>query len=108
MERKRKVTVYPITGRQLGFISIPSRVCEECDLTVSLVRRLAAELDDRVEVEVRPWLRHIFDALRRGGWHAPVVTIDGKVFSQGVVPDADALKARLLETATVRTEEPVR
>lgn len=102
MERKRKVTVYPITGRQLGFVSVPSRFCEECDLTIDLVRRVAAELDDRVEVEVRPWLRHVFDALRRGGWHAPVVTVDGKVFSQGVVPDYDALRARLLEPAAAR------
>ena len=44
---------------------------------------------------MKPWIRHIFDALRRGGGHAPVVTIDREIFSQGVVPDAKELKERL-------------
>ena len=90
------VTIYPISGRQLGPISIPHRWCEECDLTIRQVRRVVEELRrEDVQVEVKPWLRHIFDALRRGGWHTPVVTIDGKVFSQGIVPNADALRERL-------------
>lgn len=90
------VTIYPITGRQLGPLRIPHRWCEECDLTIRQVRRVVEELRrEDVQVQVKPWIRHIFDALRRGGWHAPVVTIDGKVFSQGVVPDADELRERL-------------
>lgn len=94
------VTIYPITGRQLGPLSVPHRFCEECNLTINLVRRVVADVGPRdVTVVVKPWLRHLFDALRRGGWHAPVVTIDGKVFSQGVVPDADALRKRLLRRA---------
>jgi hypothetical protein len=27
-----------------------------------------------------------------GAWHAPVVVIEGKIFSQGVVPDRGALR----------------
>ncbi len=94
------VTVYPITGRQFGWLSIPHRFCEECDLTISLVRRVVAGLGrDGAQVVVKPWLRHAFDALRRGGWHAPVVTIDGELFSQGVVPDAEKLRLHLLVRA---------
>jgi hypothetical protein len=90
------VTIYPITGRQLGLLRIPHRWCEECSLTIRLVRRVVDELGRKdVRVEIRPWLRHMFDALRRGGWHAPVVTIDGEIFSQGIVPNAEALKERL-------------
>lgn len=90
------VTVYPITGRQLGPLRIPHRWCEECDLTVRLVQRVVGELGRAdTEVTVKPWIRHMFDALRRGGWHAPVVTIDGEIFSQGIVPDAEELKERL-------------
>lgn len=97
------IAVYPITGRQLGPLRVPSRWCEECDLTIRQVQRVVDELGrDDLRVEVKPWLRHLFDALRRGGWHAPVVTIDGKVFSQGVVPDADALKQRLGAVARPR------
>jgi hypothetical protein len=72
-------------------------LCEECDLTIRVVRRAIEELgNDDIRVEVKPWLRHLFGALRRGGWHPPVVTIDREVFSQGVVPDAAALKERLV------------
>lgn len=92
----RSVTVYPITGRQL-FFRVPHSWCEECNLTISLVRRVAGEFGDAIEVSVRPWFNHLFDALRRGGWHAPVVTIEGRVFSQGVVPEENALRAALRE-----------
>src|SRR5574341_2182073 len=93
------VTVYPITGPQLGPLSIPHRFCEECDLTIRQVRRVVADLGrDDIEIEIRPWLRHVLDALRRGGWHAPVVTIEGRMFSQGVVPDAEELLAALRGT----------
>jgi predicted dithiol-disulfide oxidoreductase (DUF899 family) len=90
------VTIYPITGHQFGPLRIPHRLCEECDLTIRKVRKVIDELGrNDVQIEVKPWLRHLFDALRRGGWHAPVVTINGKVFSQGVVPDTEELKERL-------------
>jgi len=90
------ITIYPISGRQLGPLSIPHRFCEECNLTIETVRSVVAELGrDDVEVRVQPWIRHMFDALKRGGWHAPVVTIDGKVYSQGVVPDPGDLSERL-------------
>ena len=102
VERVCKVTVCPITGRQFWFLTIPHRLCEECDLTIRMVRGVIDDLGDqgpRVELEVKPWLRHIWDHLRRGGWHPPVVAVDGKIFSQGVVPDPDALRATLLEAA---------
>ena len=88
------VTVYPMTGRQL-FFTIPHAFCEECDLTVRLVQRVASDLPD-VEVRIRPWFNHLFDALRRGGWHPPVVTINGTITTQGVVPDEDGLRRALV------------
>ena len=85
------ITVYPITGRQL-FFRVPQSWCEECDLTIRLVRSVVDDLDGDFDVRVKPWFNHLFDALRRGGWHAPVVTIDGRIFSQGVVPDEGKLR----------------
>ncbi|GMU39852.1 MAG: hypothetical protein AMXMBFR23_07180 [Chloroflexota bacterium] len=79
------VTVYPITGKQL-FFRVPESWCRECDLTIRAVERVIEGRDD-IELRIKPWWNHLFDALRRGGWHAPVVTINGKVFSQGVVPE---------------------
>ena len=91
------VTVYPMTGRQL-FFTVPHAVCEECDLTVRLIQRVAADLPD-VEVRIKPWFNHLFDALRRGGWHPPVVTINGKISTQGVVPDEAELRDALASAA---------
>jgi predicted thioredoxin/glutaredoxin len=96
------VTVYPITGRQL-FFTVPHSWCEECDLTVRLVSRVTEELPG-VEVRIKPWWNHLFDALRRGGWHAPVVTIDGRLFSQGIVPDAGELRAALTDAPSAPVE----
>jgi predicted dithiol-disulfide oxidoreductase (DUF899 family) len=97
------ITIYPITGRQIGPLRVPHRLCEECDLTIAVVRKVVADLErDDLTVVIKPWLRHIVDALRRGGWHAPVVTIDGKVFSQGVVPAPAELKQAIEKTAAPR------
>ena len=95
------VTVYPMTGRQL-FFNVPHAVCQECDLTVRLVNRVASDLP-HVEVRIKPRFNHLFDALRRGGWHPPVVTIDGKVSTQGVVPDEDELRRALGRGARTTT-----
>ena len=95
------VTVYPMTGRQL-FFTVPHAVCKECDLTVRLVQRVAADLPE-VEVRIKPWFNHLFDALRRGGWHPPVVTIDGKITTQGVVPDEAELRDALARASAARS-----
>ena len=91
------VTVYPMTGRQL-FFNVPHAICEECDLTIRLVQRVASDLPD-VEVRIKPWFNHLFDALRRGGWHPPVVTINGKIVTQGIVPDQAELRRALARAA---------
>ncbi len=90
------VTVYPIVGRQL-FFRVPKRLCEECDMTIATVRDVVARMGNRPDIEIRikPWLNHLPDALRRGGWHPPVLTINGRVFSQGIVPDALRLRDSL-------------
>jgi hypothetical protein len=87
------VTVYPIAGRQL-FFQIPESFCKECDLTIRAVRRAVEELENptEVQVQIRPWLNYLPQALLRRGWHPPVVTINGKRFSQGVVPDVSDLR----------------
>jgi hypothetical protein len=92
-QERTLVTVYPITGKQL-FFRVPHSWCRECDLTIRAVERVI-EGHDRIELRVKPWWNNLFDALRRGGWHAPVVTIDGKIFTQGVVPDSNELRKAL-------------
>jgi len=87
------VTVYPITGKQL-FFRVPESWCRECDLTIRAVERVIKGRTD-IELRIKPWWNHLFDALWRGGWHAPVVTVNGKILSQGVVPEDDQLREAL-------------
>jgi hypothetical protein len=91
-----EIAIYPIAGKQLWF-HVPDSFCRECDLTIRTVEKVVGDLDDpsQVRVRVRPWLRHLPEAIRRGGWHPPAVSINGKLFSQGVVPDADALRQEI-------------
>lgn len=86
-----EIVVYRITGRQ-GIIDIPHRYCEECDLTIAVARQVLQQLDDRaVRLTVKPWMLYFWRPIWRGGWHAPILTINGKVYSQGVVPAFDGL-----------------
>ncbi|MDQ3548434.1 MAG: hypothetical protein M3439_06390 [Chloroflexota bacterium] len=98
-----EIVVYRITGRQ-GFITIPHRYCEECDLTIHVARSVVDQLaDPSVRLTVRPWLLWFWRPIWRGGWHAPIVTIDGQVVTQGIVPSRETL---LLAIERVRGGKP--
>lgn len=92
---KMRVTIYRFTGKQ-GFFTIPERYCEECDLTIAVTRDVLQELNEsRFELVIKPWFLYFWEPLWRGGWHAPIVTINGRIFSQGVVPKKDEIKTAL-------------
>jgi hypothetical protein len=98
------LVVYRITGCQ-GIIDIPSRYCEECDLTVALAGRVVAELaDPTVRLLVRPWFLHFWRPIWRGGWHAPIVTLNGRVVTQGVVPEREQLLRAIQAARSTGTE----
>jgi hypothetical protein len=101
-----KIVIYRITGQQ-GPIDVPHRYCEECDLTVQLTKGVLDELGDaRVQLDVKPWMLYFWKPIWRGGWHAPIVTINGQIFSQGIVPDRTALKAAI-QNAGAEARTPV-
>ncbi len=80
-----KITVYRWAG-QKWFLRIGDE-CVEYDLAVSQVRHLVSSYKDwPVELEVKPWLTYLWESLRYGGWHAPVVVVDGHLVRQGTIP----------------------
>ena len=92
MKDSVKITVYRWAGKK-WFLRIKGE-CIECDLTVSQVRTLAARNPDwPVEWEIKPWLSHLWESLGRGGWHPPVVLVDGKLVRQGTIPTLAELQA---------------
>lgn len=84
-----EITIYRFTGSQ-GFFSIPKAWCEECDLLVAIVKKTVAQLgiEDKTKLEVKPWFLWFWQPiLTHFAWHAPILVINGKLVSQGIVPD---------------------
>ena len=77
-----QVRVYVFTGWHTLF-KIPESWCRECQLFVRVADRAAAEAG--VPVEVRPvsWWWRVLGALRFGGYHPPVMVVDGRRIAQG-------------------------
>lgn len=101
MKHPTKITIYRWAGKKWR-LRIRSE-CSECDLTVQQVRKFrAAHPDWPVELEVKPWLDHMWESLRAGGWHAPVVLVNGHLVSQGRVPTSTEIEYAVRRTLTAR------
>jgi len=95
---KNKVIIYRFTGRQ-GFFTIPKSWCEECDLLVFKVKDVlrSKNLEHSTTFIIRPWFLWFWLPLfQYGSFHAPILIINRKFISGGVVPSrekiVDALK----------------
>lgn len=77
------VTVFRWAGQWGPFkVKIP---CGECALTTDVIKdALNDELRGvPVSLNVREWLTEWYRPLPKGGWHAPIVMVDGKIICQG-------------------------
>ncbi len=91
------ILIYKVTGKQL-FFTIPSKVCEECDLMVGITKKVVNEInDERINIQIKPWLNNLFSSMVKHGWHPPVLLINGQVFYQGTVPDKKELEQKILQ-----------
>ena len=98
-----KVTLFRWAGKWGPFsVKIP---CGECTLTRDVIcDTLERELSDiPVELDIREWLSEWWRPLFRGGWHAPIVMVDGRVVSQG-----SALNRGLLTQAVIEAYSKTR
>ena len=78
-----QLTLYRWAGQWGPFkVNIP---CGECSLTVDVINdTLENELAGiPVDIDNREWLTEWWKPLPKGGWHAPIVMVEGKVVSQG-------------------------
>jgi hypothetical protein len=97
-----RVTIFRYTGKQ-GFFTIPASACQECEITVHLAHSLREQFPPgTVKLRLRPWWLCFWKVLWKGGWHPPIVTIDGKLFSQGKVPDRECLKQAIKDVMAHR------
>ena len=97
MEDKVSLTVYRWAGAWGPFrVKIP---CGECALTLDIIQdTLANELAGiEVQLGIRDWLSEWWKPLVKGGWHAPIVMVNGSVISQGAALNRGLLTQAVIE-----------
>ena len=95
--KKVQITIYRFSGKQ-GLFTIPKDWCPECDLLVDMVQDVVKELgmEEKVDLKIRPWFPWMwFVFLRYFAWHAPILVINGKLISQGIVPERQRVAGEL-------------
>ena len=98
------VTVYRWAGAWGPFkVSIP---CGECSLTGDVIAdTFANELKGiPVHLEMLDWLSHWWRPLPKGGWHAPIVMVAGRIISQGKALNRGVLTQAVIEAHVLRAE----
>jgi len=97
MSHKVSITVYRWAGAWGPFrVKIP---CGECALTLDIIQdTLAHELAGiEVQLDIRDWLSEWWKPLAKGGWHAPIVMVNGSVISQGTALNRGLLTQAVIE-----------
>lgn len=97
-----QITVFRWAGSWGPFkVNIP---CGECSLTLDVIQdTIDTELDGiPVELDVREWLSEWWKPLPKGGWHAPIVMVEGKIVSQGAALNRGLLTQAVIEAHAAR------
>ena len=97
MSNSITITLYRFAGQWGPFkVKIP---CGECTLSEDVIQDCIenelAGID--IKFEQFDWLTRWWEPLKRGGWHAPIVFVDGKLVSQGTALNRGLLTQRVIE-----------
>ena len=100
MNNPVNITVFRWAGEWGPFkVKIP---CGECALTKDIIQDCIdsdlAGID--VELDMRDWLTEWWKPLPKGGWHAPIVLVNGRIISQGAALNRGVLTQSVIEEAT--------
>lgn len=81
-------------------------LCGECTLTSDIIKdTLNKELDGiSVELHIDEWLSNWWKPLSAGGWHAPIVLVDGKLVSQGKALNRGQFTEAVIQAHAGKTE----
>lgn len=104
MDERVKITVFKWAGSFGPFrIKIP---CGECALTRDVIEdTVKCELAGiPVDLDIRDWLSEWWRPLVKGGWHAPIVMVDGRVISQGAALNRGVLVQAVIEGHVKRSK----
>ena len=101
MSNPVNITVFRWAGSWGPFkVNIP---CGECSLTKDIIQDcIDSDLHGMdVELELRDWLSEWWKPLPKGGWHAPIVLVNGKIVSQGAALNRGVLTQSVIEQAVL-------
>ena len=93
------ITVFRWAGAWGPFkVNIP---CGECALTHDIIQDcIETDLTGiEVALDLRDWLTEWWKPLPKGGWHAPIVLVNGRVISQGAALNRGVLTQTVIEAA---------
>ena len=102
MSEPIQITVFRWAGAWGPFkVNIP---CGECSLTRDIIEDcMATDLAGiPVQLDLRDWLSEWWRPLPKGGWHAPIVLVQGKIISQGAALNRGVLTQAVIEAAVRR------
>ena len=100
MNNPVNITVFRWAGEWGPFkVKIP---CGECALTKDIIQDcIDSDLSGiNVELDMRDWLTEWWKPLPKGGWHAPIVLVNGRIISQGAALNRGVLTQSVIEEAT--------
>lgn len=97
VQNKVKIVIYKWAGAWGPFkVNIP---CGECTLTLDIVKdTVLTDLEGiPIEIETREWLSEWWKPLLKGGYHAPIVMVGGKIISQGAALNRGLLAEKVIQ-----------
>ena len=103
MNNPVNITVFRWAGAWGPFkVKIP---CGECALTKDIIQDcIDTDLTGiDVELDLRDWLTEWWKPLPKGGWHAPIVLVNGRIVSQGAALNRGVLTQSVIEEAVSDT-----
>ena len=94
-----------IVGPASGVRSKSIIPCGECSLTLDVITdTFETELAGvPVALDVREWLSEWWKPLLKGGWHAPIVMVEGRVVSQGHALNRGVLTEAIIDAHATRS-----
>ncbi len=93
------ITVYRWAGSWGPFsVKIP---CGECTLSKDIIEDTIKEelAGIEVQLEMQDWLTNWWKPLLKGGWHAPIVMVNGRIISQGAALNRGVLTQDVIEAS---------
>lgn len=104
MEKMKKTNIKIIQYKWAGKWG-PFKIkidCGECGITESIIEHVISKKFEEYEIdfEVLPWLDNWYNVIFKGGFHAPIVLVNGKIISQGKLLDSSILEAEIRKNIT--------